>query len=204
MSTPAMRLKTHWFRPETQKTTQQTASAMAFITWRVAIQMLKRMRQAKFDIDAGEPYFAFVREVLVFLLTGVDRMAYAQLGAEARVPFLSALVVRVAEILQDNEMDLLGACSGESWRDRFIDEFNELAPHYAEFGWDPDSGPDFAYVRYLGKRLEAVVPPKDRHWVIDQVMAIEAPDALDMIRRGMSGIFSTESRPARRAGHTGD
>lgn len=204
MSTPAMRLKSHWFRQASPKTPQQTASAMAFITWRVALQMLKRMRQARFDIDAGEPYFAFVREVLVFLLAHVDRMAYARLGAEGRAPFLTALVVRVAEILHDNEADLLGTPGDESGRDRFIDDFNALAPHYAEFGWSPEDGPDFAFVRYLGLRLEAVVPSKDRYWVVDQVMAIEAPEAIDLVRRGMDGVFSTEPRPARRAGMTGE
>jgi hypothetical protein len=53
--------------------------------------------------------------------------------------------------------------------------------HYAEFGADPESDPaagfqpDFAFVRYLGHRLEPTVPEKDRRWVIDQVMAAEHP-----------------------------
>ena len=201
-----MRLKTHWFKPGNPKSPEQIASAMAFITWRVALQMLKRMRVARFDIDAGEPYFGFMREVLVFLLAVEDRMAHARLGAEARVPFVTALVLRVADTLQDNEADLLGTPTGENWRDRFIDQFNVLSDHYAEFGWDAVEGPDFAFVRYLGSRLEAVVPPKDRTWVIDQVMAIEVPEALQMIQRGMDGVFSTEPRPSsrRRAGMTGE
>src|SRR5512147_2230799 len=94
-----LRIKAHWFKAEQPKSPEQTASAMAFIAWRVAINMLKRMREAGFDIDAGPAYFGFVREVLVFLLCGTDRLAYAQLGADARTPFTTALVLRVAEIL---------------------------------------------------------------------------------------------------------
>ncbi|MDH5329499.1 MAG: hypothetical protein OEW27_06090, partial [Aquincola sp.] len=141
-----LRIKAHWFKPDQPKSAEQNASAMAFIAWRVALNMLKRMREARFDIDAGPAYFGFVREVLVFLLAGVDRMAYARLGGERRVAFTSALVRRVAEILRDNEADLLGpanAAGGADYRDLFIDQFNELSVHYAEFGWSEDEGPDF-------------------------------------------------------------
>ncbi|HOY36695.1 MAG TPA: hypothetical protein PLG32_16215 [Piscinibacter sp.] len=199
-----LRIKAHWFKAEQPKSPEQTASAMAFIAWRVAINMLKRMREAGFDIDAGPAYFGFVREVLVFLLCGIDRMAYAQLGADARTPFTTALVLRVAEILRENEADLLGPVEGDDYRERFIDQFNALSSHYAEFGWSEPDGPDFAFVRYLGSRLEATVPEKDRHWVIDQVMAAEVPEAVGMLQRAMQGVFSTEPRSARRGALSGD
>jgi hypothetical protein len=199
-----LRIKAHWFKPGQPKSPEQIASAVAFITWRVALNMLKRMREARFDIDAGPAYFGFVREVLVFLLACADRMAYGRLGAEARAPFTTALVLRVAEILRENEADLLGPVGGEDYRDRFIDQFNELGEHYAGFGWTDDEGPDFAFVRYLGSRLEAVLPEKDRRWVIEQVMASEAPEALAMLRQAMQGVFSTEPRRARRSAMSGE
>jgi hypothetical protein len=199
-----LRIKAHWFKAEQPKRPEQTASAMAFIAWRVAINMLKRMREAGFDIDAGPAYFGFVREVLVFLLCGIDRMAYAQLGADARTPFTTALVLRVAEILRENEADLLGPVEGDDYRERFIDQFNALSGHYAEFGWSEPEGPDFAFVRYLGSRIEPTVPEKDRHWVIDQVMAVEVPEAVGMLQRAMQGVFSTEPRSARRGAMSGD
>mgnify|MGYP000179123827 CR=1 FL=1 len=71
-----MRIKSQWFQTGTAKTPQQTASAMAFITWRVAQNMLKQMRAADFSIEVGPQYFAFTREVLVFLTQVLDRMAY--------------------------------------------------------------------------------------------------------------------------------
>ncbi len=202
-----LRIKAHWFKSEKPKSPEQTASAMAFIAWRVALNMLKRMREAGFDIDAGAAYFGFVREVLVFLLAGIDRIAYAKLGAEARAPFTTALVLRVADILRENEADLLGPAglpAGGDYRDLFIDQFNELCGHYADFEWTEAEGPDFAFTRYLGSRLEAVVPEKDRNWVIDQVMAIEAPEAVAMLRSAMHDVFSTEPRSARRATMTGE
>jgi len=59
-------------------------------------------------------------------------------------------------------------------------------------------------VRYFGSRLESVLPDKDRHWVKDQVMAYEVPEALEMVKRGFQGIHSSEPRTKRRGAQTGD
>ena len=196
----AIRIKSEWFRNGAAKTPRQTASAMAFITWRVAQNMLKQMRTADFDIEVGPQYFAFTSEVLVFLTQVQDRMAFAHMGAEGRGEFITALVRRVAEVLQENEDTLLGApAAGQpSHFDRFIDLYNELSDHYAEFGCAADE-PDFGFVRYLGHRIEALMPAKDQRWVVDQVMAIEVPEAVQMIQRAMQGVLSTEPRSPRRA-----
>jgi len=202
-----MRIKSQWFQNETAKTPQQTASAMAFITWRVAQNTLKHMRSASFDIDVGPQYFAFTHEVLVFLTQVLDRMAHERMDDDARAEFMTALVQRVAEVLQENEDGLLGVpLAGEpSHYERFIDLFNQLADHYADFSYGPD-GPDFAFMRYLGHRIEAIMPHKDQRWVIDQIMATEVPEAVETLKRGMHGVLSTESRPARasRASSSGD
>lgn len=201
----ALRIKSQWFKTETAKTPQQTASALAFIVWRVAQNTLKQMRSAQFDIDIGPQYFAFMRELLVFLIQVVDRMAFDRLPAGTRADFTPALVHRVAEILEDSEDDLLGvpAPGQESHRAQFIELFNQLSDDYATFGHGPD-GPDFAFVRYLGSRVSALMLPKDRNWALDQIMAIEAPEAVAMLQSAMNGVLSTEPRPARRHGMSGD
>lgn len=195
-----IRIKSQWFSGGATKTPQQTASAMAFITWRVAQNVLKQMRSASFDIEIGAQYFAFTHEVLVFLIQVLDRMADERMDAAQRAEFMTALVQRVAEILQENEDGLMGVppAGQASHYAQFIDLFNELADHYADFGFDAQ-GPDFAFVRYLGHRIEALMPQKDQRWVVDQIMASEVPDALDMLKRSMQGVLSTEPRPARAA-----
>jgi hypothetical protein len=45
---------------------------------------------------------------------------------------------------------------------------------------------------------------KDRNWATDQIMAIEAPDAVALLRRAMQGVLSTAPRPTRRHGVSGD
>ena len=173
---------------------------MAFIAWRVAQNTLKQMRSAHFDIDVGPQYFAFTREVLVFFTQVLDRIAHESMEPQARAEFITALVQRVAEILQDNEDTFLGALpvGQPSYYDQFIDLFNELADHYADFGFD-GQGPDFAFVRYLGHRIEALMPVKDQRWVVEQIMAAEVPDAVQILRNAMQGVLSTEPRAPRRA-----
>ncbi|MDP3084895.1 MAG: hypothetical protein Q8N44_14570 [Rubrivivax sp.] len=214
MSTnPAIRIKNRWFKAGAGHSAQEQASAMGFIVWRVAQNMLKRMRGAQFDIDAGGAYFDFMREVLVFLIALTDRIAHARLDPAQRAEFTVALVRHVAGTLQDNEHDLLGAkaAGAPSYADTFIDLSNEVGPHYAEFGADPTAAaaansfePDFAFVRYLGVRLEPTLPDKDRRWVLDQVMAIEAPEAIAMVQRSMLELHDPAPRSARRSTVSGD
>jgi hypothetical protein len=209
---PAIRVKSHWFKAGAPKTPEQQAGAMAFIVWRAAHNMLKRMRGARFDIDAGAPYFAFMHEVLVFLIAVVDRIAFARMDVATRAAFTTALVHRCADTLADNESELLGPrADGASYRARFIDLVNEVTPHYGEFGADPQPAdaqagfaPDFAFVRYLGSRLEPTLPAKDQRWVLDQVMAVEAPAAVEIVQGAMRNLLSTEPRKTRRAALSGD
>ena len=191
-----MRIKSHWFKDDKPKSAQQVAGATAFIIWRVAQNALKRMRVAQFDIDPGPQYFAFSSEFLVFLVHIADRIAYQRLGAPERVAFTTALAMRLGEILEDNQTDLMGPAGGLSYGSQFISLFNECSPDYAEFRYD-DSGPDFACLRYLGNRLLEIMREKDHSWVVSQVMEIEAPEAVTMVQKSMADLFETGPRPAR-------
>lgn len=209
---PSLRIKSHWHKPGAQRRPADQARALAFTVWRVALQLLKRMRSADFDIDAGAPYFDFLAEALIFLVAVADRSVHARLGAEDRAEFLQALAAHCADTLDGNRSDLLGpAPAGQPYRDAFIDRLNLRLPEYADFGAervtaaDPAPGaapgftPDFGFLRYFGSLLEACVPPKDQRWVLDQVMAIEAPEAVRTVNGALADLLSDAPRPARRS-----
>lgn len=205
---PTPRLKTHWFRHGGERAASQQASAAAFIVWRIARHTLDRTRHAGFAVEIGPPYFAFLREVLAFLVAVADRIAYARLSAEQRPEFVVALVRHLARILADSEDDLIGPAPGgePSHGDSFIDLVNEVASHYAEFGGDatvadPPAGftPGFAFLRYLGTRLERTVPPEDHRWIVDQVIDVQAPEAVAMLQRSLGELFDPAARRARRS-----
>lgn len=191
-----MRTKSRWHKSEKPRTMQQTASVMAFIIWRLAQNALKHMRTEQYDIDPGPQYFAFLSEMLIFLIQIADRIAHGRLSPVQRGEFTTALAIRVAEILDENQRDLLGPPQAGSHKARFIALLNELSADYAEFRYTA-AGPDFAFLRYLGSRVMEIMAQKDRHWVIDQVMAIEAPEAVADVQKSMCNLLDApQPQPA--------
>jgi hypothetical protein len=192
------------------------AGAAAFIVWRVGFNVLQNMRRADFDILPGAQYFDFLAEWLVFLIQVADRVAYTQMSAEERSEFTTTLANRVAEIYADNRGDLLGADSGAGEarpaaapghhpdRDHFIDLLNLRSQDYADFDIEP-ARLSHPVGRFLAERLIHVLGERDRMWVHDQVMEIEAPDAAALVLKGLGGLLGQEPRRARRsAGVAGD
>src|SRR4030067_1184706 len=197
-----MRIKSHWFKSEREKTPQEIAGALAFTIWRIADNALKNTRKANFEIAIGPQYFSFLSEFLVFLIQVADRIAYRQLPAEARFAFTSALANRVAETLAENQSRLMGDSTSEHKR-HFIDKLNQRAGEYADFNYGSD-GPEFAFTRYLAYCMREVMDEKDVEWVIDQIMSIAAPEAVDMVEKTMRNLYETEPKQSRRATVSGD
>lgn len=189
-----MRIKSRWFKDH-QRTPQEIAGALAFVIWRIGDNALKNTRNAKFEIAIGTQYFSFLTEFLVFLIQVADRIAYRQLSAEDRMTFTSALANRVAETLAENQSRLMGNTIAEH-KQFFIDKLNQRAGEYAEFNYGTD-GPEFAFTRYLGFCMREVMDEKDATWVIDQMMGIAAPEAVEMVEKTLRDLFETEPRQPR-------
>jgi hypothetical protein len=190
-----MRIKSQWFKSDREKTLQEIGGAMAFTIWRIADNALKNTRRAKFEIAIGAQYFSFLTEFLVFLIQVADRIAYRQLSAEARFAFTSTMANRVAETLAENQSRLMGNTIAEH-KQSFIEKLNQRAGEYADFNYGND-GPEFAFTRYLAFCMREVMDEKDVEWVIDQMMSIEAPEAVDMVEKTMSNLFEAEPRQPR-------
>ena len=190
MSTPLRRTKSRFFAKDKARDPATLASVAAFTTWRLGLQTIKRMRDADFEIEASPQYFDVLGEYLVFLIHVADRFAFARLPLPERRVFTVSMVRRLAELLTENESRLLGT-EAEAIRRGFIDRFNARADDYATFGFDEANGPDFAFLRYAGHALLDVVAERDRAWVTDQVMTIEAPDAVTTLRRVMDNVVGT-------------
>ena len=198
-----MRIKSHWFKNEREKTPQEIAGAAAFVIWRIGDNALKNTRKADFEIATGTQYFSFLTEFLIFLIQVADRVAYRQLSAETRFVFTSTLANHVAETLAENQSRLMGNSISEH-KQCFIDKLNQRAEEYAEFHYDSD-GPGFAFTRYLAYCMSEVMGEKDASWVIDQMMSIEAPEAVTMVEKAIRDLFETEpGQPRTRKTVSGD
>jgi len=198
-----LRIKSNWFKPGREHTPEELAGAVSFVTYRIADNALKNTRKAKFEVAIGTQYFAFLTEFLLFLIQVADRIAYRRLSEQERYAFTSTLANRVAETHAENESRLLGGELAEC-KQRFIDRLNRRAGEYAEFSYG-ENGPEFAFTRYLAYCMGQVMDEKDSGWVIDQMMSIEAPEAVDMMEKTFRGLLESEPRsPRKRASAGGD
>ena len=196
-----MRIKSSWFKSGREHTPAELAGALSFVIYRIADNALKNTRNAKFEIAVGPQYFAFLTEFLLFQIQVADRIAHRRLSAEDRFTFTSTLANRIAETHAENESRLL---SGEmpDCKRRFIDRLNQRFDEYAEFGYG-ETGPDFSFTRYLAFCMEQVMDDKDSWWIIDQMMSIEAPEAVEMLEKTFRNLLESEPRQPRRRASTG-
>ena len=190
-----MRIKSQWFKTDREKTPQEVAGALAFTIWRIADNALKNTRKANFEIAIGAQYFLFLSEFLVFLIQVADRIAYRELSAEDRFTFTSTLANRVAETLAENQSRLMGNSSAKH-KQHFIEKLNLRAGEYADFNYGSD-GPEFAFTRYLAYCMREVMDEKDVEWIVDQMMSIEAPEAVEMVEKTIKNLYEAEPKQTR-------
>lgn len=195
-----MRVKSRWFKNGREKTPQEIAGALAFILWRISDNALKNLRKADFSIDVGPQYINFLGEFLIFMVLLSDRIVYARMSEEERFEFTSALANRVAENFAENRTLWLGGDLREV-KDRFIDRLNERSGEYAQFEY---TGVDtsFTFILYFGHCMREVMHEKDQTWVVDQLMAIEVPEAVTLLDKALTGLFDEEGEPVRRRSAT--
>lgn len=176
----------------------ELASVVAAMAWKLAVDSIKRMRTAEYEIDIGQTYYDFVCEYMVFLAHSADRIAYRDLSTEQRVEFTTALAVRIAEIVEENHRMLLRPTEVGECKRHVLDLFNRRGQDYAECGFD-DDGPDFSFRRVFAAGMQELLPEKDRLWAIDQVMDIESPEAIKALQKTLGGLFHPEAAKSRRS-----
>ena len=185
----AVRIRSRFFGKR-ERTMAELGSVVAALAWKLAIDSIRRMREAQYDIDVGRAYFEYVSEYMVFLAQAADRIAHRELEPEKRAEFTIAMAKRMAGLIEENNGMLLGqAQPGECQRD-FLERFNRRGADYAEFEYG-DSGPDFGFRRYFAACLRDVLPEKDKLWVADQAMDIEAPWAVKALEKTMAGLLQS-------------
>lgn len=200
----AIRIRSSFHAGGKPRTMTELASVIAMLAWKLAIDSIKRMREADYDIDLGSAYFDFVCEFMIFLALAADRIAYRELTPEQRLEFTTALALRIAAAIDDNRDMLLYDVPAGKIQQHVLDLFNRRGAEYADHGYD-ENGPDFGFRRCFAACLQEVLPEKDRLWAVDQAMEIESPEAIKALEKTLAGLFHPEagSRRERRPGGQG-
>jgi hypothetical protein len=183
----AIRIRSSFHTGGKPRSMAELASVIAILGWKLAIDSIKRMREAEYDIDLGSAYFDFVVEFMIFLALAADRIAYRDLEPEQRMEFTTALAQRMVEP---------GKCQRH-----FLDLFNTRGGEYADHGYT-EQGPDFGFRRCFAACLKEVLPEKDRLWAVDQVMEIESPEAIKALEKTLAGLFHPGEAKTRRSRHS--
>jgi len=117
-------------------------------------------------------------EFIAFLVQLVDRSVYGRLGEADRAQLIAEVVRHLAATMENNQMDLFGP--GE-YRKPFIDAINARSGEYAEFEYR-DGEPGYACLRYFASRVSEAMAEGDNRWVIEQVMDVEAPEMVRLVK----------------------
>jgi len=198
----ALRLKTVWFKNAGGRSSAEVASVLASTIWRLADEVVTNL--SKFDCDIVTPArgIRILGEVAAFLLHMSDRMVYGRVSEEQRAQLVQAAGRRLAELTEEN-IRKMGADDDFDYRANFVDFLNRRSGDYASFDCPPDK-PSFPLLRYLGLAVRELMLESDQPWVADQIMDIQAPEALGMLKKTVDGLLAPAQAAPRRRSIAGD
>jgi hypothetical protein len=193
----AIRIKDKWHRSQrnrpTPKSLQDSAGALAFIGWRVALDKAQGLNREGFRYDSDIERIGVISEFVAFEIQVADRLAYEFLDDEERTMFINALGQRFADFMQDNLSDLDGP---RNYRDAFIAMLNERLDDYAGLTFE-EGEPGFDFLRYLGAKVLGVLgEDQTNRWVMDQIVAIDAPELAEKIKKSVFNLLSAPEKGA--------
>lgn len=193
----AIRIKDKWHQSRrnrpTPKSLQDSAGALAFIGWRVALERAQHLNREGFRYDSDIERVGVISEFVAFEIQVADRLVAGFLDDDEREMFINALGQRFADYVQDNLSDLDGP---RNYRDAFISLLNERLDDYATLTFD-DGEPGFDFLRYLGSKVLGVLgEDQTNRWVLDQIVAVEAPEIAEKITKSVFNLLSVTGRDA--------
>lgn len=198
----AIRLKTVFFKNAGGRSTAETASVLASTVWRIADEVVTNLSKWDCDIVTPERGMKILGEMAAFLLHMADRMAYGRMPEAERARFIQVAGRRLGEIVEENIRAMVGE-DGFDYKANFIDLLNRRAAEYATFECTPEK-PGYPILRFLGLMIREHMLESDQHWVADQIMDIQAPEALGMLKKTVDGLLAPPAAGPRRQAVAGD
>ena len=182
------RLRSKWRNKDRAVSLEENAVALGAAVWRIALNAAKTLHAEDFDYDDDVQRVGVIQEYLAFLVHLADRLAHGQMADEQRERFVSSLAHDVARRLHQNQLEIMGA---GDYRERFIVVLNERTDEYAGTRFTAD-GPRYQALRAFGHNVQNVMgDSQTNRWAIDQVMEIDAPEAVTQVRLVMANLLRT-------------
>lgn len=183
----AIRVKTIWFKKADAPAPEKTATVISSMIWRLADAVVVNLSKADYDIITPQRGFKIIGEMIAFFVHVTDRMLFGRVDDGERQALIQALALRLSDIMVENIHSIVGD-DGFDYRANFLDMLNRRTAEYAEFSFEPDK-PNFVVLRYLGHCLLDIMEERDQPWFIDQIMELEAPQAIETLKKTIDGLF---------------
>ncbi|UCE90288.1 MAG: hypothetical protein JSW10_05585 [Pseudomonadota bacterium] len=188
-----MRVKSRWRAKDKERSLEEVAGAVGFIAWRIGANGCLHLENEGFQTDTQLQRLDVVSEFTAFAIHLTDRLTIERLTLEQRHEFMTALALKCAKHYHDSKVENAGP---GNYQQEFIDLLNERMEAYAEFAF-VDSEPSFNMRRYFGDRVTDVMGPKDRKWVTQQVMDIEAPEVIETLAKALRNLMPPDDETPR-------
>ena len=171
-------VKTRW-RKKGARTLADRAGVIGANVWKVALEIFRHMEKEGFRFGSDRQVTAVLAEFIAFLVQLADRAVYGRLSEEDRAALIGSVASHLAATMENNQLDLLGP--GE-YRKPFIDQLNARFEEYSGFEY-AGGEPGYPCLRVFAANVSDAMAATDNKWVIEQMMDIEAPEMVRLIRK---------------------
>lgn len=171
-------VKTRW-RKKGPRSVEERAGVIGANVWKIALEIFKHMEREGFRFGSDRMTTEVIAESIAFLVQLADRAVYGKLAEDERAALIGAVVRHLAATMENNQRDLLGP--GE-YRKAFIDLQNARFGEYAGFEYR-DGEPGYPCLRFFAGKVADAMASGDNKWVVEQVMEIEAPEMVRLVRK---------------------
>ncbi|MGZ9087579.1 MAG: hypothetical protein ACXW3Q_02350 [Rhodoplanes sp.] len=171
-------VKTRW-RKKGARTLAERAGVIGANVWRIALEIFKHMEKEGFRFGSDRLVTDVLSEFIAFLVQLVDRAAHGKLSDADRATLVGEVARHLAATMENNQRDLFGP--GE-YRGAFIDLLNARFEAYATFEYARGE-PDYSCLRCFAANVDDVMARGDNKWVVQQMMEIEAPEMVRVIKK---------------------
>jgi hypothetical protein len=186
-SRPSVALvKTRW-RKKGARTLADRAGVIGANVWKISLEIFRHMEKEEFRFGSDRLVTDVMAEFIAFLLQLADRAVYGRLSDADRATLIGEAARHLAATMENNQLDLLGP--GE-YRKPFIDLLNARFEEYAGFDY-PGGEPGFPCLRFFAAKVSDVMAASNNKWVIEQIMDIEAPEMVRLIKKLVDQTVNT-------------
>jgi len=182
-SRPSIALvKTRW-RKKGVRTLAERAGVIGANLWKLSLEIFKHMEKEGFRFGSDRLVTGVLTEFIAFVAQLVDRAVYGRLSDAERTALIGEVVAHLAATMENNQRDLLGP--GE-YRKPFIDLLNTRFGEYAGFEYAGPT-PGYPCLRFFATKVSDVMTgvdgSGDNKWVVEQMMDIEAPEMVLLVKK---------------------